>query len=81
MTRRPGAIARATFLDGVLVVDYPPEEAESFAAALQAEALDPIFLLAPTSTERRIREVARVGSGYLYSSFGSRRRLGRCPYL
>jgi tryptophan synthase alpha chain len=50
----------------VLVVDYPPEEAESFAAALKAEALDPIFLLAPTSTEQRIKDVGRIASGYVY---------------
>ena len=37
-------------VDGVLVVDYPPEECEAFAARLHAEGLDPIFLLAPTST-------------------------------
>jgi tryptophan synthase alpha chain len=51
---------------GVLVVDYPPEEAESFAAALKADALDPIFLLAPTSTEQRMKDVGRIASGYVY---------------
>jgi len=58
--------AKAAGVDGVLVVDYPPEEAESFAAALKAEALDPIFLLAPTSTEQRMKDVGRVASGYVY---------------
>jgi tryptophan synthase alpha chain len=53
-------------VDGVLVVDYPPEECEAFAASLKAAGLDLIFLLAPTSTEARIREVARVASGYVY---------------
>ncbi len=53
-------------VDGVLVVDYPPEECTDFAAALKAAGLDLIFLLAPTSTEARIREVARVASGYVY---------------
>ena len=53
-------------VDGVIVVDYPPEECEPFAALAKKNAIDPIFLLAPTSTDRRIEEVARVGSGYLY---------------
>ena len=60
------ADAKAAGVDGVLVVDYPPEEAESFAAALKADALDPIFLLAPTSTESRMREVGRIARGYVY---------------
>lgn len=53
-------------VDGVLVVDYPPEECEDFAARLQARGLDPIFLLAPTSTEQRMRDVGRIASGYVY---------------
>ncbi len=53
-------------VDGVIVVDYPPEECAQFAALVRQAGIDPIFLLAPTSTERRIQEVARVGSGYLY---------------
>lgn len=60
------AAASAADIDGVIVVDYPPEECESFAAAAKAQGIDPIFLLAPTSTEQRIEQVARVGSGYLY---------------
>jgi tryptophan synthase alpha chain len=60
------ADAKAAGVDGVLVVDYPPEEAESFAAALKVAALDPIFLLAPTSTEQRMRDVGRIASGYVY---------------
>jgi tryptophan synthase alpha chain len=60
------ADAKAAGVDGVLVVDYPPEEAESFAAALKAVALDPIFLLAPTSTEQRMQYVGRIASGYVY---------------
>ena len=58
--------AKAAGVDGVLVVDYPPEEAETFAAALRADALDPIFLLAPTSTEQRMKDVGRIASGYVY---------------
>ncbi|WBY00911.1 tryptophan synthase subunit alpha [Ramlibacter tataouinensis] len=58
--------AAAAGVDGVLVVDYPPEECEGFAAALKAAGLDLIFLLAPTSTARRMQQVARVASGYVY---------------
>lgn len=53
-------------VDGVLVVDYPPEECEAFAGTLREAGLDPIFLLAPTSTEQRMKDVARVASGYVY---------------
>jgi tryptophan synthase alpha chain len=53
-------------VDGVLVVDYPPEEAAVFAHACKTCGLDPIFLLAPTSSEARFADVAPMGSGYLY---------------
>jgi tryptophan synthase alpha chain len=53
-------------VDGVLVVDYPPEECEEFAATLRAHNMDLIFLLAPTSTDARMEQVARVASGYVY---------------
>ena len=53
-------------VDGVLVVDYPPEECEAFANTMRAAGIDPIFLLAPTSTEARIAQIARVASGYIY---------------
>ena len=53
-------------VDGVLVVDYPPEEGAEFARAMQANALDPIFLLAPTSDAARISQVAALASGYVY---------------
>ncbi|MGE5337932.1 MAG: tryptophan synthase subunit alpha, partial [Gemmatimonadota bacterium] len=58
--------ARAAGVDGVLVVDYPPEECEEFAQAMRAVQIDPIFLLAPTSTDERIAHVARFASGYIY---------------
>ena len=58
--------AQAAGVDGVLVVDYPPEECEAFAATLRGHAIDPIFLLAPTSTEARMAHVGRVASGYVY---------------
>ena len=53
-------------VDGVLVVDYPPEEAVEFAEAMSEHALDPIFLIAPTSTPERIEQVAALASGYVY---------------
>ncbi|MBI5781969.1 MAG: tryptophan synthase subunit alpha [Rhodocyclales bacterium] len=58
--------ARDAGVDGVLTVDYPPQEAESFAARLRAAGLHPIFLLAPTSKPERADEVARLGGGYVY---------------
>jgi len=64
-----GAFVRAAAeagVDGVLVVDYPPEACEAFAAELRQHALDPIFLLAPTSTEARMQQVGRMASGYVY---------------
>ena len=58
--------AAAAGVDGVLIVDYPPEECEDFAADLKAHSLDLIFLLAPTSTDERMAQVARIASGYVY---------------
>jgi len=58
--------AAAAGVDGVLVVDYPPEESVEFSAALKAAGLAPIFLLAPTSTEARMRQVGAVAAGYVY---------------
>lgn len=58
--------AAAAGVDGVLIVDYPPEECEAFAAELRAHGMDLIFLLAPTSTSERMAQVARVASGYVY---------------
>jgi len=53
-------------VDGVLVVDYPPEECEAFASSMKARGLDTIFLLAPTSTDERIEKVGKIASGYVY---------------
>ena len=58
--------AAAAGVDGVLIVDYPPEECEEFAATLRAHSMDLIFLLAPTSTDKRMEQVARIASGYVY---------------
>ncbi|MCM0609140.1 MAG: tryptophan synthase subunit alpha [Ideonella sp. WA131b] len=53
-------------VDGLLIVDYPPEECEAFSAQLRQAGLDLIFLLAPTSTDARMAQVGRVASGYVY---------------
>jgi tryptophan synthase alpha chain len=53
-------------VDGVLVVDYPPEECEEFVAEMKQNGLDAIFLLAPTSTDERIGQVGKIASGYVY---------------
>ena len=58
--------AQDTDIDGVLTVDLPPEESEQCVAFLQARAIDPIFLLAPNSTDERIKKMDACGSGYLY---------------
>ncbi len=68
-THGQGAFVRdaaAAGLDGMLVVDYPPEECADFAAQLKAHGMDMIFLLAPTSSEARMQEIARVATGYVY---------------
>lgn len=60
------AVASEAGVDGVLVMDYPPEECANFASVVKSVGLDPIFLLAPTSSEQRFRDVAEAGSGYIY---------------
>jgi tryptophan synthase alpha chain len=58
--------ARAAGVDGVLIVDYPPEESAEWLAALEGSGIDPIFLLSPTSTDARIDRVAKAARGYIY---------------
>jgi tryptophan synthase alpha chain len=58
--------AQAAGVDGLIVVDYPPEESESFAQTVKSLGMDLIFLLAPTSTDERVELVARLASGYIY---------------
>ena len=60
------ATAKAAGVDGLIVVDYPPEECGPFVELCGKAGIDCIFLLAPTSTDARIREVARAGSGFVY---------------
>lgn len=60
------AKAAAAGVDGVLIVDLPPEEADGMLVALSERQLDPIFLLAPTSTPGRMQAIARIGRGFIY---------------
>jgi len=53
-------------VDGIIVPDLPPEEADEFTAPLLKKGLDPIFLLAPTSTPKRIKMVAGQSKGFIY---------------
>jgi tryptophan synthase alpha chain len=53
-------------VDGVLIVDYPPEESGPWLEALADSSIDPIFLLSPTSSDARIERVARIAKGYIY---------------
>lgn len=58
--------AAAAGVDGVIVVDYPPEECVEFAALIRGHGMDLIFLLAPTTTSERMALVAKLASGYIY---------------
>ncbi|WP_020654947.1 tryptophan synthase subunit alpha [Massilia niastensis] len=58
--------AKEAGADGAIVVDYPPEECTEFASAMRENGLDLIFLLAPTSTTERVKQVARHGGGFSY---------------
>jgi tryptophan synthase alpha chain len=60
------AAAAEAGVDGVLTVDLPPEEAEGLLPVLRERGIDPIFLLAPTSTEERIRRICNAASGFVY---------------
>ena len=58
--------AQRADIDGVLTVDLPPEEAEECGALLKARGIDPIFLLAPNSSDERVKKMDAAGSGYIY---------------
>ena len=60
------AAAHEAGVDGVLVVDYPPEESRQLVDVLKKRGIDSIYLLAPTSQESRIRQVKDMASGYIY---------------
>src|SRR5207302_8230582 len=59
--------ARKAGVDGVLVTDLAPEEAGDFAAILRSHGLDIIFLVAPTSTDERLKMVAERATGLIYA--------------
>ena len=66
-TKRVAAAAKEAGLDGILVTDMTPEEAGEFEQELRANGLDMIFLVAPTSTDDRLRLVAEHASGFVYA--------------
>jgi len=53
-------------VDGLILVDLPPEEGHELTLALQQKQIDPIFLLAPTSTDQRIEMICNQASGFVY---------------
>jgi tryptophan synthase alpha chain len=61
-----GDRAKAVGVDGVIVVDYPPEESQELLETMDAVSIDVVYLLSPTSTAERIEMVANVGRGYIY---------------
>ncbi len=65
-TERFADAAQEAGADGVLIVDYPPEEAQEMMQLLDARGLDMIFLLSPTTIDKRLEQVAALGRGYLY---------------
>ena len=58
--------AQRADIDGVLTVDLPPEEGIECSTLLKARGIDPIFLLAPNSSEERVNKMDAAGSGYIY---------------
>ena len=58
--------AKSAGVDGVLTVDLPPEEADELAGVLRNRGIDPVFLLAPTSTGERIKRICAAASGFVY---------------
>ena len=65
--RRLAEEAKRAGVEGVLVTDLAPEEAQEFAAELAKCKLDHIFLVAPTSTDERLRLIAATGTGFIYA--------------
>tara|TARA_R110002073_G_scaffold52938_7_gene137125 strand:+ start:768 stop:1592 length:825 start_codon:yes stop_codon:yes gene_type:complete len=58
--------AKVCGIDGVLTVDYPPEECEEWVKHLTRNKIDAIFLLSPTTPQKRIEQVAKLAQGYIY---------------
>ncbi|PPD57190.1 MAG: tryptophan synthase subunit alpha [Methylotenera sp.] len=59
-------LAKESGVDGVITVDYPPEECKEFISQLQANGMDSIFLLSPTSDSARVDLIVNQASGFLY---------------
>lgn len=64
--RRFAETAASAGVDGALTVDLPPEESHEFVSALREHGLDPIFLVAPTSTPERVERICSAASGFVY---------------
>ena len=64
---RLGEELRSAGVDGVLATDLVPEEADEFRAAMQASGIDLIFLVAPTSTDERLKLIAEASTGFVYA--------------
>ena len=65
--KRVAQAAKDAGIDGVLVTDLTPEESSEFEAELRVHGLDMIFLIAPTSTDERLKLVAQHASGFIYA--------------
>lgn len=59
-------VAAESGIDGVITVDMPPEESAEYVAQLKKYAVDPVFLIAPTSTEKRIKMIVDASGGFVY---------------
>jgi tryptophan synthase alpha chain len=59
--------ARDAGLDGALVTDLPAEEADAYLSEMRARGLNTVFLAAPTSTDQRLRRIARASTGFVYA--------------
>ena len=60
------AAAKEAGVDGALIVDVPPEESHALVEAMQAQGLDLVYLLAPTSDRARVAAIGQVASGFVY---------------
>jgi len=61
-----GGKLKAAGIDGVLVTDLIPEEADAFVAGMRRAEIDTVFLAAPTSTDERLKLIAQYSSGFVY---------------
>jgi len=58
--------AKAADVDGVITVDYPPEECSDFVQQLRSRDIDPVFLLSPTTDQKRVNLIVNQASGFVY---------------